>query len=93
MIKDAPPKHPDSDKWYYLQWHDSELDGSAIISSNWVVPAPLVNEQQMIIGLLVGVRLSGGVLADDYDVVNKITTSSSEAIQETMRIRIRESGH
>ncbi|MBN4063471.1 hypothetical protein JYT79_01685 [Cardiobacterium sp. AH-315-I02] len=93
MIRKAPPKHPDSSKWYFLQWSSKELQNASITSSVWVLPADIVAEQESVVDLLVGVRLSGGVLESDYDVVNKITTSVGENIQVTMRLRIRATGH
>lgn len=93
MIKDAPPKHPDSSKWYWLQWDATELDGATISASTWTVPAGITQDAVSASGLLVGIRISGGTLGQDYDLINNITTSSGEDLREGLRIRIRESGH
>ena len=93
MIRNAPPKHPDSSKWYWLQWDATELDSATISTSSWTLPAGLTQDAVAVSGALVGIRISGGTLGQDYDVVNNITTSSSEDLRETLRIRIRESGH
>lgn len=93
MIKHAPPKHPDSSKWYWIAWDATELDGATIQTSTWTLPAGLTLDAQAVSGLLVGARISGGTLGQDYDVLNNITTSSSEDLRESLRVRIRTTGH
>lgn len=93
MIKDAPPKHPDSSKWYWLQWSSTELQDATITSSSWTLPDGVVSDQESATGMLVGVRVSGGTLDADYDLQNQITTSSGEILNESIRIRIRNAGH
>jgi len=93
MIRNAPPKHPDSSKWYWLEWPAAELDGATITNSSWQLPTGLVKNDSMLSGRLVGIRLSGGSLDDDLVVWNNITTSSGEDLREALLIRIRETGH
>lgn len=93
MIKNAPPKHPQSSKWYWLQWSATELQNATISTSTWTVPAGITKDQISVVGLLVGIRLSGGTLDQDYELENKITTSNGETLHETLIVRIKRSGH
>jgi len=93
MIRNAPPKHPDSSKWYWLQWPADELQKAVITSSNWTVPDGLMLDMKMESGYRVGLRLSGGVDGEDYEIVNQIQTNNSETLHEVMIIRCRTSGH
>lgn len=93
MIRNAPPKHPVSSKWYWLQWPSDELQNAKILTSSWQVPAGLTLDTEMLSGYRVGVRLSGGVDGEDYSVVNQITTDNSETLHEAVLIRCRTSGH
>ena len=93
MIRNAPPKHPDSSKWYWLRWPAEELDGATISTSSWLLPVGLTLDDEAIIGSLVGLRISGGSLGDDLIVWNNITTTDSEDLRESLLIRIRETGH
>lgn len=93
MIRDAPPKHPASSKWYSFRWSETELNGATVDASTWTLPAGITAQAELRSGYLVGVRLVGGTLDDDYDITNQITTSTGEILHETIRIRIRNSGH
>lgn len=93
MIRNAAPKHPDSSKWYWLQWPADELDGAAITSSSWQLPTGLTEDDSLVDGLLVGIRLSGGNEGADLVVWNNITTSAGEDLRQALLIRIRTSGH
>ncbi|MEJ1358343.1 MAG: hypothetical protein RPU51_09245 [Candidatus Sedimenticola sp. (ex Thyasira tokunagai)] len=93
MILNAPAKHPDSTKWYWLQWSNTELQGTTIVGAVWTLPPGLVMEHSSISGVLAGVKVSGGTLDDDYEVKLKITTSGDETLHEYLRIRCRKSGH
>ena len=93
MIRFAPPKHPDSTKWYWLEWSKEELQQASITGSSWSLPGGISLSQESLSGYRVGIRLSGGTLDQDYDIVNRITTSAGETLHETLRIRVRSSGH
>lgn len=93
MIRNAPPKHPDSSKWYWVEWSSDELDGAAITGSTWTAPAGITIDQESLSGYRAGVRLSGGTLGAEYDLVNEITTDAGELLHETLKIRVLESGH
>lgn len=93
MIRNAPPKHPVSDKWYWLQWPADELQKATILTSSWQAPAGITVESEMMSDYRVGVRLSGGDDRSDYQLVNQITTDNGETLHEILLIRVRDSGH
>lgn len=93
MIRNAPPKHPDSSKWYWLEWSKKELQGALITASTWTLPAGLTADAEQQSGYRVGVRVSGGAEGEDHDLVNQITTDAGETLHETLRLRIRSTGH
>lgn len=93
MIRNAPPKHPDSAKWYWLEWPADELQKATITASTWTAPEGLDIDTDSKNGYRVGVRLSGGVDGEDYIVTNQINTSNSEILHEQITIRIAETGH
>ncbi len=93
MIRHAPPKHPQSSKWYWLEWPAEELQKATITDSSWTVPEGLVLDAQEHFGFRVGLRVSGGVEGQNYEVTNQIITDNSETLHESMIIRCRASGH
>ena len=93
MIKNAPPKHPDSTKWYWLEWSSDELQESDIETSTWTVPEGITQETDSMSGYRVGIRISGATLDQDYELVNQIQTSNGETLHESILIRCRLSGH
>lgn len=93
MIRDAPPKHPDSSKWYWLQWDDTELDNASITGLTVTLPDGIDADEQSITGRMTGVRLSGGTQGQYYKVRVQITTSGGETLHETLLLRVDEVGH
>lgn len=93
MIRNAPPKHPDSAKWYWLEWSEQELDAATIAQAAWVVPAGLTQDADAVSGRRAGIKLSGGTLDEDYELKLTIDTSGGETLNEHMIIRCRKSGH
>ena len=96
ISRNVPPLHPDSSKWYWLRWNQTEIgDGITISSVDWTVPAGLSQDLVGLSGLSVGVRLSvdGGSAGTYYDVVATVTTSKPEVLNETLRILVSTDGH
>ena len=93
MIRNAPAKHPDSHKWYYLQWSKTELQDAAITAIAWTLPAGIISEAESFAQQTAGIKLSGGTLDTDYKLLLQITTSGGEVLHEEIMIRIRETGH
>jgi len=94
MITNAPPKHPDSSKWYWLEWSSEELQGASITSSDWTVTSGSVSVSNTSLqGYVVGVLLSGGTAGDTCRIENRIITSASEDIRTSLRITVSQDGH
>ncbi len=83
-----PPKHPDSSKWYWIEWSATELDNAPILTSTWTVPSGITVADSTFVGYYVGVKLSGGTDGEMYEIVNKITTDAprTETLHEIMRV-------
>ena len=96
ISRGVPDLYPESSKWYWLEWSQTELgDGVAISSVTWTVPVELTSDAEDQTGLTVGIRLSvdTGVSGSYYDVVCKITTNNDETLHETLRITVSDEGH
>ena len=88
--------HPDSSKWYWLQWSATELgDGVTISAVNWTLPAGISEDATSQSGLTVGIRLSNvtGSVGDVFDVTCQIVTTNSETLHEVLRITLSTDGH
>lgn len=96
ITRGVPDLHPDSDKYYRLQWSATELGDSVTIDSvDWTVPVGLLANFTGQEGLLVGVRLSAPTATEGekYDVTCQIGTSLGETLNEVIRIRVSTDGH
>lgn len=96
IVRNCPPIHPDSSKWYWLIWNAAELGADVTIdTASWDVATGLVQDAVGLSGLSVGIRLSvsGGVEDQYYDVTCEITTSANETLHETLRILISSDAH
>lgn len=60
-----------------------------ISSSTWTVPDGITQTKAENTGLSTTIWLSGGVLGQTYEVVNKITTTGGRTRERTIRIRIK----
>ena len=78
-----------------------ELQGATISTTTWVVPTGITkssdNKEQITIqgvtyaaSTTTTIWLSGGTAFQDYEVVNRITTSDSRTLDQTLVIRCRE---
>jgi|GEM_PF-3056960 len=92
-VSDVPPKHPASAKWYWLKWHDQELQGAAILTSDWSTGSTLTIADQAINGQMTGVKVSGGVEGQYVELEVEITTSAGETLHEQLVIKIDRHGH
>lgn len=93
MIRNAAPKHPDSAKWYWFGWSSDELQGANLAAATWTLPPEITLDEEAISGRLMGIKLSSGTLGADYDLGVEVTTTLPETLHETIRIRIRSTGH
>ena len=89
-IPTAPSKDPDSVVDYGSDYSQFLRDGEVISVSEWLVPAPLVNEGESFTDTTTTILLSGGVVNEKYLVTNRITTSLGIKVDRSMNIPCRE---
>ena len=87
-------KTPNEEKDYAIDWSPVIAADVTISSSDWEVvgagsPADLDIVTDTIDGQNAVVRLSGGTLDEDYTVVNTITTSAGETLDDAIEVRVR----
>ena len=78
-----------------------DLQGATISTSTWFVPTGITEDSNNNSELIVQgttyaentsstIWLSAGTVGIDYDLVNRITTSDSETLDQTITIKVRE---
>lgn len=88
-------KDPDAVLDYAVDWGAAPwlADGDTITSSVWIVPATeggLVSVNETTTTTKTTIWLSGGVLAAQYDVVNRITTNQGRTEDRTLHFTIQQ---
>lgn len=84
------PKDPDEVKDYVVDWTD-RLAGDAIASSTWIVPDGITKDSDAfdVDESTATIWLSGGTLGDNYEFVNRITTTGGRTLDQTMKLKCR----
>lgn len=96
MALNAFNKDPDATEWFGVDWTerlqgDQVFAADTIVSSDWIVPNGLTEEDDMWMTKAAGVKLSGGVMGTTYQVTNRITTAvNGETLDGTIEIIISE---
>lgn len=81
-------KGDDESLIYGIDWTDW-LDTDAISTSSWTIPDGIVNEGDQHSTTIARVQISGGTVGETYEVVNIITTATSnETAERTLKIKI-----
>jgi hypothetical protein len=80
-------KDPNARLDYGFDW-TGFLKGKTITASSWVIPAGLINEGEALSSTVATVILSGGVLAKQYEITNRITASDGTIDQRSLSILI-----
>jgi hypothetical protein len=83
------PKDPNAVLDYSVDW-SRWLDGDAIASSAWTVPADLAKVTETNTDTKATVWLSGGSAGQSYPVTNRITTTGGRTEDRTITIRVEE---
>lgn len=84
VVPTLPPKDPDSDEWFGLDY--SLLDAENIASSSWLIDdVPVSVDGDEVNGLTfrgalaeakrTRIRLSGGILGREYRITNRCSTN------------------
>lgn len=81
-------KDPDETLDYRILW-SARLASDTIASSAWTVPSGLTNEEDGNTTTTTTITLSGGTLAADYPITNRITTAGGLVMDQTLIIKIR----
>jgi hypothetical protein len=87
------PKDPDEVLDYELDW-SGRLDGDdTIVTSTWTVPAGLTEgpdpDSVSDDGTKTVIWLSGGTLAANYDLLNRVVTAGGRTMDQTVRLKVR----
>lgn len=91
MTKTWPPKDPDEVLDYSIDWTD-RLTSETIESSDWTITGDddeLTFGGGSISGARTTVWLSGGTVGKTYYVLNRITTSGTRTMDQTVRLKIK----
>jgi len=90
-------KRSDEVEWFGIDWskrlagEDPLVVPDTIASSSWTVPDGLTSVAVMETDSVTGVKLSGGVHRQNYEVVNTIvTTTNTETLQTVIQVMVRD---
>lgn len=82
-------KDPDESRSYGLDWSD-HLGAATISTSSWtVVQGSVAVASSSNTTTTTAVRVTGGTIGEVAELVNQITTSGSETLEQSIRIRVR----
>lgn len=82
-------KDPDARLDYDIDWSEW-LGTDTIVTSQWIVPAPLSLFTSSYTTTKTFVWVSGGVVGARYSLVNRVTTAGGRIDDRTINIKIKE---
>ena len=82
-------KDPDATEDIALDWA-TRIGSDTISSSAWPVPSGITKDSDSKTDTTTTIRLSGGTAGQKYDLINRVTLSSSEIYDATLRVYVRE---
>lgn len=88
-MKVWPKKDPDASLAYAFDWM-RWLNGDAIVSAEWTIPAGITKVSQSETQTHTTVVISGGTPGRHYDCAVRITTATGQTDDRTARLRIKE---
>lgn len=80
-------KDPDAILDYSFDW-TKWLAGDPGLSAPWTAPAGISKVNESFSAGVATVRLSGGTVGQQYDVLNRITKTTGEVDDRTLRVTI-----
>jgi hypothetical protein len=80
-------KHPDDVLEYQVNW-SARLAGDTIATSSWTIPAGITGQAASNDDTAATIKISGGTLGDEYQVLNRITTAAGRTYDQTVLIAI-----
>ena len=89
-MPDTFTKDPDSVKDYQINW-ESWLNGQDTLStSNWTVPSGITEDSSTVSTTAATIWLSGGVVGNNYELVNRVVTVGGRTQDQTLIIKCEE---
>jgi hypothetical protein len=82
-------KDPDATLDYSVEWEQWLPPGDEIVTSAWSVPNGLTWVSEQLGWTLATVVVSGGVLGETYEVVNRVTTALGKADDRSILLTMR----
>ena len=83
-----PFKDPDEILDYSIEWA-ARLSPDTIITSTWLVPTGITKNSDGIIGSVTFAWLSGGTIGTKYTLTNRIVTSGSRTMDQSVDIKVK----
>ena len=90
MALSFPAKDPDSYLDYYVDWSPWLPEGDTITGSLWILPDDLISELEGVYDTSTLIWMSGGVIGQTYELVNRITTVGGRIQDQTVRIKCKQ---
>ena len=90
FIPDAPPKDPDSNIDYGVNWSSWLQDGEIIVASEWIVPDGLIGGFESFSDSNAAIFLTGGTVGITYTLTNRITTNQNRIEDRSMLIECKQ---
>jgi len=84
-----PPKDPDEHLDYNIDWSPRLSPPDIISASEWFVPDGLVSENEIMTDNSTTIWLSAGILAEAYDVLNRVQTMEGRIMDQTVTLKIK----
>lgn len=81
-------KDPNEVLDYQIDWTD-RLAGDVIATSTWTVPDGLTEGSTSNTTSTTTVWLSDGTDGEDYEILNRITTTGGRTMDQTVKLRVR----
>lgn len=81
-------KDPDAALFYGFDWSEWLASGETISNSTWTVAAGITGTSPGYTTTSTSIKLSGGTDGSIYNVTNRITTSSGQVDERTLRIMV-----
>ena len=80
-------KDPNAIETFGVDWSE-RLEDATIETSSWTLPSGITNTGDSISGQTAMIILSGGTAGNSYQLTNRITTSSGETLDQSIKIAV-----
>lgn len=83
-------KDPNEVLDYQLRWTKRIASGDAITASSWTVPDGITKQSDTFTETTTTIWLTGGTDGDEYEFVNRVTTTEGRIMDQSVTLRCRE---